>query len=79
MTALVSVRLNDKLLRAMQANAHLLHLTQTEYIRRAIESLNHEIEHEVRNAKLKNASLKVRKSSMQVNAEFGEIDHDPES
>jgi hypothetical protein len=79
MAALVSIRICDTLLHAMKVNAHLLHLSQTEYIRKAIEHMNKETEKQERDKRLKNASLRVREESMKVNAEFAEIEHDPES
>lgn len=79
MTSLVSIRVNDDLMKAMKANAHSLHLSQTDYIRKAIEHMNSETERHERKKRLKNASLLVRKESMKVNAEFSKIEHDPES
>lgn len=79
MSALVSFRINDELLQAMKANAQQLHLSQTDYIRQAIEHMNNEIEKQERKKRLQNASLKVRTDSMAINAEFDEIEHDPES
>ena len=79
MTTLVSIRVNDELLQAMKANAHRLHLSQTDYIRKAIENMNSKIERRERKKRLENASLRVRKESMTVNVEFSEIEHDPDS
>lgn len=79
MKSLVSIRINDTLLQAMKANAHRLHLSQTDYIRKAIEHMNSETERRERKMRLKNASLRVRKESMKINVEFSEIEHDPES
>lgn len=76
MSSLVSIRLNDTLRHAMSTSAQLCHLTQTEYIRMAIEHMNVEIEKQAREERLKNASLRVRQESMQVNREFSEIEHD---
>ena len=78
MTALVSLRLNESLLKEMKAKAQLLHLSQTEYIRKAIQLLNNETEKQERRKRLKQASLRVRKESMEINQEFSEIDHDPQ-
>ena len=75
---MVSVRLNDKLFAAMQAKAQALHLSQTEYIREAIERMNAEAEQAQRTQQLRQASLLVRKESMQVNKEFSQIEQDPE-
>ena len=78
MKSLVSIRIGDRLLQAMQTNAHLLHLSQTDYIRMAIEQMNSETERQARVKRLKSASLRVRKESMKINTEFGEVEHDPE-
>ncbi len=78
MTSMVSVRLNEQLLQAVRSNASFLHLSQTEYIRQAIEHMNVEMQRQINEAKLKKASLKVRRESMKINAEFGEIERDPE-
>jgi Arc/MetJ-type ribon-helix-helix transcriptional regulator len=79
MASLVSVRIDDGLLQSMRNHAHHLHLSQTEYIRKAIKLLNQEIEKQERQERLKQASLKVRENSMKVNAEFSEIEYDPEA
>lgn len=79
MTSLVSIRVNDELLKTMKMNAHRLHLSQTDYIRKAIEHMNDEIEKRERKKRLISASLNVRKESMKVNAEFSDIEHDPEA
>lgn len=57
----------------------LLHLSQTEYIRKAIRSMNDKIERHRREQRLKQASLRVRKESIKINAEFSKIDRDPEN
>lgn len=79
MTSLLSIRVNDKLLETTKASAHRLHLSQTEYIRKAIERMNNEVARQERKKRLKSASLRVRKESMKINAEFSEIERDPES
>ena len=77
MTSLISIRLDDELLTNMKVNANFLHLSQTDYVRKAIEHMNHETELQERKKRLRNASLRVREESMKVNAEFSEIEHDP--
>ena len=79
MKSQISIRVNDEMLEAMKANAHLLHLSQTEYIRKAIEKMNREIEKKEGKNRLKNASLLVRTESMKINNEFSEIESDPET
>ena len=51
---------------------------RAEYIRSAIERMNREVEARVRSERMARASRKVRKESMQVNAEFVAIERDPE-
>lgn len=79
MTSLVSVRLSDELLQTMRTQAQLLHLSQTDYIRQAIEHMNHETQLQLRKQRLERASLRVRGESMKINAELSDIDHDPEA
>lgn len=79
MSALISIRINDQLLQTMKSNANFLHMSQTDYIRTAIEYMNQITRKEQRVERLKNASLRVRQESMKINAEFDEIEHDPES
>ena len=78
MTALISVRLDDHLCHEMKTKAHSLKLSQTDYIRKAIQLMNDEIEKKARRERLQKASLCVREDSMRINAEFSEIEHDPE-
>lgn len=77
MSSLLSIRINDILLKALKANARLLQISQTEYIRQSIELMNQEIKRQERDEQLKQASLLVREESMKINAEFSEIEHDP--
>ena len=79
MTALVSIRLDDGLFHEMKAKAHILHLTQTDYIKEAIKYMNHKTEKQKRRERLKRASLRTRKESMKVNAEFSRIDDVPKA
>lgn len=76
MMALVSVRIDDALLREMKAKANALHLSQTDYIRKAIALMNSEMEKSHRKKRLMRASLRVRKNSAKVNAEFDRISDD---
>lgn len=76
--SVITVRLPDKLLHDLEGYARASHLPRAEYIRRAIEHMNAEVRKNERAAKLKKASLRVRKESMDVNKEFDRIEHDPE-
>lgn len=77
MSSLLSVRLSDELFQAMRSNAQDLHLSQTDYVRQAIEKMNEEINQLNLERKLKQVSLRVRHQSQQVNTEFSRIEHDP--
>lgn len=78
MSALVSVRMDDTMFQTMRNMAKTLHLSQTDYIRQAISHMNDEASRKVQAQRLQQASLKVRNESMKVNAEFSDIEHDPE-
>lgn len=79
MSHLVSIRIDDATLQAMRNNAHKMHLTQTDYIRTAIKRMNKKLHAEERQHSLQSASLAVRAGSMEVNAEFDKVEHDPET
>ena len=75
----ISLKLPDKLLELSGQCAKTLRLTRSEYIRRAIERMNRETRLVLRAKRLAEASKKVRKESMRVNAEFAAIDRDPDA
>ncbi len=77
--SLVSVRLDSRLLNELKAVSQTLHMSQADYIRKAIEHMNEEVLKRERKQKLIKASLRVRDESMLVNAEFSRIEHDPEA
>ena len=76
MSNLVSIRIDDATLQAVRGNAHKLHLTQTDYIRTAIERMNLKLQTEERKRSLQQASFAVRAESMRINAEFDKIEND---
>jgi len=78
MTSLISIRMDDDLLEELKGKAELLQVSQTDYIRRAIRFMNKRIEKRERRKRIQRASLLCREGSMKVNAEFSEIEHDPE-
>jgi len=76
--SLVTVRLDDRLMHVVTEKAQVLHVSKTEYIRRAIEQMNANIANQERKKSLIQASLRVRNESMRVNDEFSGIEYDPE-
>ena len=72
----ISIRLPEQLLQQLDHMAHFLHIQRAEYIRKAIEHMNEEINKSERKEKLIQASLRVREESMRINQAFSEIEHD---
>jgi len=58
--------------------AEALKLSRAEYIRRAIERMNRETRARLRAERIAQASRRVRKESLRVNAEFARIERDPD-
>jgi metal-responsive CopG/Arc/MetJ family transcriptional regulator len=77
--SVISIRLPDKLLNQLDHMARFLHIKRAEYIRKAIEHMNEEIDKNERKEKLIQASLRVRNDSMRINKEFSDIEHDENS
>ena len=73
----ISLRLPDDLLREVEERAGDLHVPRAEYVRRALERMNREVLQQRRRTRLMELSLRVREESMDVNAEFGEVEHEP--
>lgn len=76
---LITIHLSDELMHEVISRSHTLRISQTEYIRKAVERMNEEVAKQERKQKLIKASLRVRNESMSVNAEFSRIEHDPEA
>jgi predicted transcriptional regulator len=77
--AAISLKLTDELAEASGQCADVLNLSRSEYIRRAVEEMNRKTRARLRARRLAQASLKVRKESMRVNAEFSAIERDPDA
>ena len=74
----ISLKLPEELLRASGRCARALKLSRAEYLRRAIDKMNREAEARLRAKRMAAASLKVRRQSLEVNAEFSRIESDPD-
>lgn len=77
--SIVTLRLPDNVVHKVDAYAHALHMSRSEYIKRAILEMNSEIQECTRKQKLRDASQRVRQESMKINAEFAAIEYDPKS
>lgn len=75
----ISLKLPDDLLKVSTKLAESLHLSRAAYIRRSLERMNRETERHLRAERMTRASLKVRKESMVVNAEFAAVERDSDA
>jgi len=75
----ILLKLPDELVEAGDSCAESLGVSRAEYIRRAIDRMNHETARVQRARDLINASKKVRAESARVNAEFDAIEGDVET
>lgn len=75
----VSLNLPDELLAVSVECARALRVSRAEYIRSAIDRMNHETQARLRAERLVRASRRVREESMRVNAEFAAIERAPDS
>ena len=74
--ATLSLRLPDELLMEVDYQAQSLGIGRAEYVRRALIQMRAETEARRLRKRLQEASLKGRKESMAVNAEFDAIETD---
>lgn len=72
----ISLKLPERLLAASVQCAAALQLSRAEYIRRALERMNHDTRARLRADRLQAASRRVRQDSMRVNAEFDAVERD---
>ncbi len=72
----ISLNLPEDLLVASGRYSAALRLTRAEYIRKAVEQLNQQIDAELRSRRMRQASLKCREADLKVNAEFAAMEHD---
>jgi len=75
----ISLQVPEELLVKGDRCAEALAISRAEYIRRAIEEMNGKTENELRARRLAAASKLVRDESMRVNADFEEIEYDPDA
>lgn len=75
----ISLELPEDLLQASSRCAEAVNLSRAAYIRRAIERMNRETRARLRAKRLADASRKVRRESMRVNAEFAAIEREPDA
>ena len=72
----ISLKLSENLLSLSGECAAALRLSRAEYIRRALERMNSDTRVHMRAERLRAASVRVRRESMRVNAEFDAVERD---
>lgn len=77
--ASVTLRLPDTIVHTVDLNARGLHISRSEYIKKAILEMNHDVEKDHLKERLAKASHRVREESMKINAEFEAIESDPKA
>lgn len=77
--SIISLRIDEELLAEATRQAKALHLSKTEYLRRAVAEMNEKVAHALQRQRLQAASRKVRKESMRINREFAGIEGDPDA
>lgn len=75
----ITVNIPDNIVTQADKNASILHIKRSEYIRKALETLNNQILKNEKYARLLYLSNLVRDESMNINKEFEEIEHEPAS
>jgi len=75
----ISLKLPESLLKESGRCARALGIPRAEYIRQALERMNREVATQNRAARLAQASKKVRRESMRINAEFARIEREPDA
>jgi len=74
----ISLKLPEELLKRSDRCAKSLGIPRAEYIRRAIERMNHEAEARALDLRIEDASRRVRRAGMRVKAQFARIERDPD-
>lgn len=75
----ISMRIDEELLSEMDRQAKALHLTKSEYLRRAINEMREKVARDLGRQRLQEASRKVRRENMRINREFAEFEDAPDA
>ena len=73
--ATISLRIPDKLLTEVTQYSKEMSIPRTEYIRKSLIEMNHQMELKMRHKRMMDASRRVREESMKVNAEFDAMEY----
>ena len=73
--ATISLRIPNKLLTEVTQYSKEMNIPRTEYIRKSLIEMNHQMELRMRRKRLMDASRRVGEESMKVNAEFDAMEY----
>ena len=76
--ATISIRIQDDDLEELNKRSQSLHIPRAEYVRQAVSAMNKRVDRELRKKRIVDASRRVRKESMRINAEFDAIEDAPD-
>ena len=76
--ATISIRIQDDDLEELNKRSRALHIPRAEYVRQAVIAMNKQVDRELRKKRISDASRRVRKESMRVNAEFDAMEDAPD-
>ena len=71
----ISLRIPNKLLNEITQYSKEMNIPRTEYIRKSLIEMNHQMELKMRRKRMMDASRRVREESMKVNAEFDAMEY----
>ena len=76
--ATISIRIQDDILEELNKRSKALHIPRAEYVRRAVITMNKQVDRDLRKKRIMEASRRVREESMRVNAEFDAVEDAPD-
>ena len=76
--ATISIRIQDDVLEELNKRSKALRIPRAEYVRRAVITMNKQVDRDLRKKRIMEASRRVREESMRVNAEFDAVEDAPD-
>ena len=76
--ATISIRIQDDELAELNKRSQSMHIPRAEYVRQAVIAMNKQVDRELRKKRILDASRRVRKESMRINAEFDAMEDAPD-
>ena len=76
--ATISIRIQDDVLEEINEHSRKLRIPRAEYVRQAVIAMNEQVDRELRRKRIMEASRRVCRESMRVNAEFDAVEDAPD-